>query len=75
MTSAAPTRAAGLSMMALPYYEMGAAAMLAAINPEAHPTGIVRVPGRFVDRTSFFDKVRKILVRYHARNGRSPQDS
>ncbi|WP_051440702.1 LacI family DNA-binding transcriptional regulator [Ensifer aridi] len=43
----------GLSTMALPYYEMGAAAMLAAIEPEAHPPGTVRVPGRFVERTSF----------------------
>lgn len=43
----------GLSTMALPYYEMGAAAMLAAMEPEAHPPGIVRVPGRFVERTSF----------------------
>jgi LacI family transcriptional regulator len=43
----------GLSTMALPYYEMGVAAMLAAIDPGSHPPGIVRVPGRFVARASF----------------------
>lgn len=43
----------GLSTMALPYYEMGKAAMLAAIDPGTHPPGIVRMPGRFVGRASF----------------------
>ncbi|MCA1491373.1 LacI family DNA-binding transcriptional regulator [Sinorhizobium alkalisoli] len=43
----------GLSTMALPYYEMGAAAMFAAIEPDTHPPGIVRVSGRFVERASF----------------------
>ncbi len=43
----------GLSSLAMPYYEMGAAALLAAIDPEAHPPGIVRMLGRFVARASF----------------------
>ena len=41
----------GLSTMALPYYEMGVAAMLAAIDP-ASAAGIMRMPGRFVARAS-----------------------
>ncbi len=42
----------GLSTMELPYYEMGRAAMLAAIeNPEA-PRGILRLQGKFIERES-----------------------
>lgn len=41
----------GLSTMELPYYEMGRAAMLAAIDHPPHPETI-RLPGRFVDRAS-----------------------
>ncbi|WP_265518215.1 LacI family DNA-binding transcriptional regulator [Nitratireductor luteus] len=41
----------GLSTMELPYYEMGRAAMLAAINPPPAPE-TVRLPGRFIERGS-----------------------
>lgn len=42
----------GLSTMELPYYEMGRAAMLAAIDPSAQTAQVKRLPGRFVARSS-----------------------
>jgi LacI family transcriptional regulator len=41
----------GLSTMELPYYDMGRAAMLAAIDQPSQPMTI-RLPGRFIDRAS-----------------------
>jgi LacI family transcriptional regulator len=41
----------GLSTMELPYYEMGRAAMLAAIDPPARPK-TSRLPGKFIERSS-----------------------
>jgi len=42
----------GLSTMELPYYEMGRAAMLAAIDPPAKQR-TVRLPGKLIERASF----------------------
>lgn len=41
----------GLSTMELPYYEMGRAAMMAAIDPPATPH-VARLRGRFIERQS-----------------------
>lgn len=43
----------GLSTMELPYYEMGQAAMLAAIGLKDSDAGITRLPGRLIERSSF----------------------
>jgi LacI family transcriptional regulator len=42
----------GLSTMELPYYQMGRAAMLAAIDDIDGVATMIRLPGRFVDRAS-----------------------
>lgn len=42
----------GLSTMQLPYYEMGRAAMLMAINPPLGSPETVQLPGRFIERDS-----------------------
>jgi LacI family transcriptional regulator len=42
----------GLSTMELPYYEMGRAAMMAAIDPPAKPR-TMRLPGKLIERASF----------------------
>jgi LacI family transcriptional regulator len=42
----------GLSTMELPYYEMGRAAMLAAIDEPGGPPATLRLQGRFIDRQS-----------------------
>jgi LacI family transcriptional regulator len=42
----------GLSTMELPYYDMGRAAMLTAIDPPAGPAHTIRLSGRFVERAS-----------------------
>ncbi len=42
----------GLSTMQLPYYEMGRAAMLMAIEPPPGPVQVLELPGRFIERQS-----------------------
>ncbi len=42
----------GLSTMELPYYEMGRAAMMMAIDSPEGPAETLRLPGRFIDRAS-----------------------